>query len=134
MVIFCLKKAITFKTIKYNNDAGLLVGKLDVYNFIGEFFNKTLQDNNFSLLIFTSYFQNPKKSNQLYACPIIPILGIPYKTHDGFIYSPKIQLLHDYNHVKFSLIHFLNIYILTKILIQTKKLMIFKFFLKKCYF
>ena len=101
--------AVTFRTIKTNN--GTTFGARRAYDIIRDEFKKTLSLTNFYLLILTSYFQNPKKSNQLYASPVISILGIPYKTHNGFIYSPRVQLLHDYNHVNRLLIpHFDYLY------------------------
>ena len=101
------ENAITFRTIIENNDS-ISESLSRGYRIIEELFYKTLNLNNFCLLIFTSYFQNVKKSNNLYAFPVIPILGIPYKTHDGRIYAPRIQLSHDYIHVEDSLIPYFN--------------------------
>lgn len=99
---------ITFRRIINESSLGSIP---DTYKFIRDAFNKTLNLGNFSLFIFTSYFQNIKKSNQLYSFPVIPILGIPYKTHDGYIYTPKVQFMHDYSHVEYSLIpYFSNLY------------------------
>jgi len=98
--------AITFRTIQRNNGTGYYGG--DSYSFIRDRFNKTLSLTNFSLFVFTGYFPHPNKSNQMYAFPVIPIVGIPYKTHDGFIYSPRIQLYHDFNHVDESLIPYFD--------------------------
>ena len=97
--------AVTFRTIKQNNGTSFYYR--DSYNFIRSFFNKTLSLTNFSLFVFT-YFPHPNKSNQMYAFPVIPIVGIPYKTHDGFIYSPRIQLHHDFEHVDESLIPYFD--------------------------
>ena len=107
------EKAITFRTITENNrirenNSVNFSNKRNNYSTIKKFFDKTLDLKNFCLLIFTSYFQNVKKSNNLYAFPVIPILGIPYKTHDGFIYNPRIQLIHDYTHVDISLIPYFD--------------------------
>jgi hypothetical protein len=99
---------ITFRKIINESSLGSI---RDTYTFIRNTFNKTLNLRNFILFIFTSYFQNIKKSNQLYSFPVIPILGIPYKTHDGNIYTPKVQFMHDYTHVENSLIpYFHNLY------------------------
>lgn len=108
------EKVITFRTITENNritennNSVNFPKKRNNYHTIKIFFDKTLHLKNFCLLIFTSYFQNVKKSNNLYAFPVIPILGIPYKTHDGEIYTPRIQLIHDYTHVDISLIPYFN--------------------------
>jgi hypothetical protein len=103
--------AVTFRTIKSNNGS-FVYGVGNAYTIIQDVFNETLNLRNFSLLVFTSYFQNPRKSNQLYSFPVISILGIPYKTHNGSIYTPKVQLVHDYNHLKDSLIpHFYYLYL-----------------------
>lgn len=107
------EKAITFRTITENNritenNSVNFSKKRNNYHTIKIFYDKTLHLKNFCLLIFTSYFQNVKKSNNLYAFPVIPILGIPYKTHDGFIYNPRIQLIHDYTHVDISLIPYFD--------------------------
>ena len=96
---------ITFRKIINESSLGPI---RDTYKFIRDTFNKTLNLRNFILFIFTSYFQNIKKSNQLYSFPVIPILGIPYKTHDGNIYTPKVQFMHDYSHVEKSLIPYFN--------------------------
>jgi hypothetical protein len=98
--------AITFRTIQINN--GTRFYSSDSYGVIREFFQKTLNSTNFCLLIFTGYFPHPNKSNQMYAFPVFPILGIPYKTHDGFIYTPKIQLLHDFDHGIRSLVPYFD--------------------------
>ena len=67
---------------------------------IRELFYNTLKSKNYCMLIFTSYFQNFKKSNRLYASPIFPILGIPFKTHGGRFYSAIMQIEHDYLHLR----------------------------------
>jgi hypothetical protein len=97
--------AITFRTIKSNNGTSYY---RDGYKIIKKFFTETLNPTNFSLLIFTSYFPHQNKSNRMYSFPVIPILGIPYKTHDGFIYSPRIQLYHDFDHVQRSLLPYFD--------------------------
>jgi hypothetical protein len=62
------------------------------------------------MLIFTSYVQNFKKFNRLYASPIFSILGIPFKTHDGRFYSAIAQIHHDYLHLIPLIEHFKYLY------------------------
>jgi hypothetical protein len=61
-------------------------------------FKETLKDNNYSLLIFLSFFQNESKYISLYSIPIIPVLGIEYDTHEGRTYTPLDQINHDLSH------------------------------------
>jgi hypothetical protein len=84
------------KTKKDNNDSFFE----SIERPINILFDYTLNPNNYSMLIFTSYFQNVEKFNRLYASPIFPILGIPFKTHDGRFYSAIGQVWHDYLHLQ----------------------------------
>jgi hypothetical protein len=77
---------------------------------IRKLFNNTLKLENYCMLIFTSYFQNFKKSNRLYASPIFPILGIPFKTHDGRFYSAIMQIQHDYLHLEPLIVYYDYLY------------------------
>jgi len=77
--------------------------KFDLRNI----FKKTLEDNNFILIIFQSYFQNSSKFISLYSIPVIPILGIEYDTHDGETYSSLQHVHHDLFHAIY-LLYFLN--------------------------
>lgn len=70
-------------------------------------FEKTLEEDNFTLIIFQSYFQNPSKFISLYSIPVIPILGIEYDTHDGETYSSLQHVQHDLFHAVY-LLYFLN--------------------------
>jgi hypothetical protein len=79
----------------------------DVEENIRKLFNETLSLTNYSMIVFTSYFQKVEKFNRTYASPIFPILGIPFKTHDGRIYSAIGQVDHDYQHSE-PLIHYFN--------------------------
>lgn len=79
----------------------------DVEYNIRELFNRTLSLTNYSMLVFTGYFPNVEKFNRSYASPIFPILGIPFKTHDGRIYSAIGQVDHDYQHSE-QLINYFN--------------------------
>jgi len=64
-------------------------------------FEKIISDlnseNNFSLILFTSYFQNPSKFISLYSIPVITAVGIPNKNHNQTLrfYSPFSQIDHD---------------------------------------
>jgi hypothetical protein len=72
-----------------------------------KFFAKTLEEDNFVLIIFQSYFQNPSKFISLYSIPVIPILGVEYDTHDGETYSSLHHVPHDLFHAVY-LLYFLN--------------------------
>jgi len=76
------------------------------YN-LKEIFRKTLEQDNFTLVIFQSYFQNPSKFISLYSIPVIPILGIEYDTHGGGVYSSIQHVHHDLFHAIY-LRYFLN--------------------------
>lgn len=82
------------KNRKFKVDLSYIIGKLT------EYFMETLKDSNFSLLIFTSYFQNIKKFLSFYSIPVIQILGLPWKTHDMESYSPYYQIYHDFIHAQ----------------------------------
>ena len=55
------------------------------------------RENNFSLILFTSYVQNPQKFISLYSIPVITAVGIPFRVHNQSIkgYSPFSQIGHD---------------------------------------
>jgi hypothetical protein len=73
-----------------------------------KFFAKTLEEDNFVLIIFQSYFQNPSKFISLYSIPIIPILGIEFGFgNHGGIYSSLHHVHHDLFHAVY-LLYFLN--------------------------
>jgi len=81
-------------------------------------FKKRIRDlnseNNFSLILFTSYFQNPSKFISLYSIPVITAVGIPNKNHNQSFrfYSPFSQIDHDilgHNYILLKyLIHLYN--------------------------
>jgi hypothetical protein len=50
----------------------------------------------FSLILFTSYFHKPSKFISLYCIPVITIIGIPHKSHNGLFYTPFSQLGHEF--------------------------------------
>jgi len=52
-------------------------------------------ENNFYLILFTSYFQNPSKFISLYSIPVITAVGVPHKSHNATFYSPFAQIGHD---------------------------------------
>jgi hypothetical protein len=66
-----------------------------------EMFAKSLTDRNYILIIPLSYFQKESKFINTYSAPIIPFLGINYRTHEDIEvyylnYSPKNQITHDF--------------------------------------
>ena len=67
-----------------------------------DFFNKTLEDNIFILVIPLSFFQKESKFINIYTAPLIVFLGINYRTHyinnDFYeLYSPYGQIYHDFS-------------------------------------
>ena len=56
---------------------------------------KLFNKNDYSLILFTSYFQSPTYFVNLYSIPVITSLGVPHKSHNGFFYSPFSQITHD---------------------------------------
>jgi hypothetical protein len=108
-------KMVAYRNVTHDNEKKT---KNDTYDYffistkrsINELFNYTLNPNNYSMLIFTSYFQNVEKFNRLYASPIFPILGIPFKTHDGRFYSAIGQVWHDYLHLQPLVNYFKHLY------------------------
>jgi len=64
-------------------------------------FSLSLTDKNYILVIPLSYFQKESKFINTYSAPIIPFLGINYRTHEDIEvyylnYSPKNQITHDF--------------------------------------
>lgn len=53
-------------------------------------------ENNFYLILFTSYFQSPSKFISLYSIPVITTIGVPHKSHNAEFYSPFSQIEHDF--------------------------------------
>ena len=99
------KKMVAYRNVTYDNVKNTERGNYDYFftvveKDINNLFKYTLNSNNYSMLIFTSYFQNVEKFNRLYASPIFPILGIPFKTHNGRFYSAIGQVWHDYLHLQ----------------------------------
>ena len=70
-------------------------------------YQETLKDNNYSLVIFLSYFQIESKYISLYSIPVIPVLGLEYDTHEGRTYTSLDQIRHDLGHSSY-LIYFLE--------------------------
>jgi hypothetical protein len=56
---------------------------------------KLFNKNDYSLILFTSYFQSPTYFVNLYSIPVITSLGVPHKSHNGVFYSPFSQIKHD---------------------------------------
>ena len=101
----------TLRKNKSGNFKNSLTSFTETYNGkkydLKSFFKKTLEDNNFILIIFQSYFQKPSKFISLYSIPVIPILGIEYHTHGGGVYSSIHHVHHDLFH-SIYLLYFLN--------------------------
>ena len=79
------------KKIKIGFDRKRLFLKLKTY--INDSIEKS---NDYCLVLFTSYFQNPLNFLSLYGIPVITIIGVPNKSHNGIFYSPSSQILHDF--------------------------------------
>jgi hypothetical protein len=74
---------------------------------IRELFKK----NDFTLILFTSYFQNPIQFVNLYSIPVITAVGVPHKSHIGKFYSPFSQIIHDITiHSRYLIQYFQYIY------------------------
>jgi hypothetical protein len=69
------------------------------------------KNNDFSLILFTSYFQSPTHFVNLYSIPVITAVGVPHKSHSGKFYSPFSQIIHDIIiHSKYLIQYFNYIY------------------------
>ena len=67
--------------------------------------------NDFSLILFTSYFQSPTHFVNLYSIPVITAVGVPHKSHIGKFYSPFSQIIHDITiHSRYIIQYFQYIY------------------------
>jgi hypothetical protein len=67
--------------------------------------------NDFSLILFTSYFQSPTHFVNLYSIPVITAVGVPHKSHSGKFYSPFSQIIHDITfHSRYLIQYFQYIY------------------------
>ena len=91
----------------YNNrkDSGSIFTIEQSVIIIKDFFNKTLEDNNFILVIPQSFFQKESKFINIYTAPLIVFLGVNYRTHTNSSrfqdnYSPFNQIIHDLIHSK----------------------------------
>ena len=63
--------------------------------YIQDLYFKLNVENNYTLILFTSFLQNPSMYINLYSIPIITALGIPQKSHQGEFYTPLGQIYHD---------------------------------------
>jgi len=108
------KQIVAYRHVTHDNIKNTLRTDQDFFSYVEEqikpLFEYTLSSTNYSMLIFTSYFQKVEKFNRLYASPIFPILGIPFKTHDGRFYSAIRQVLHDYLHLTALINYFEYLY------------------------
>jgi len=80
------------------------------YISIKYIFEITLLNENGILIIPLSFFQSENKFINLYSAPIIPLLGINYRTHAhrNFVYLPFAQFDHDIRfHSKYLFIYYL---------------------------
>jgi hypothetical protein len=77
-------KIITTLVSKRNND---LSNTLKIIN--------SKLNNNYSIILFTSYFQKPTDYISLYSIPAITAIGVPHKSHNATFYSPFAQIGHD---------------------------------------
>ena len=73
-------------------------------------FKELFKKNDFSLILFTSYFQSPTYFVNLYSIPVTTVVGVPHKSHSGRFYSPFSQILHDMFHSKNLIQYFKYIY------------------------
>jgi len=86
-------KTIIFKqNINESNNRKTISKNLKEFN---EIYQKLNDNNNFTLILFTSYTQNPINFINSFSIPIIICLGVPNKTHNGDYYSPFSQINHD---------------------------------------
>jgi hypothetical protein len=63
--------------------------------YIRDLYSDLNVENNYTLILFTSFLQNPSIYINLYSIPIITALGIPQKSHRGYFYTPFSQIYHD---------------------------------------
>jgi len=94
-------------------------------------FYESLNDTNYILIIPLSYFQKESKFINTYSAPIIPFLGINYRTHDNlemYNYSPKNQIAHDFAY------HSKLIYSSYMMLYQNENYSDIRLFLQRCKF
>jgi hypothetical protein len=97
---------------KNNNPRYTSTNSIIYYNYIDikYIFEITLLNENGILIIPLSFFQSENKFINLYSAPIIPLLGINYRTHPhrNFVYLPFAQFDHDIRfHSKYLFIYYL---------------------------
>jgi len=96
---------IKYKILHNENKCIDVLKKFDF--IISKFNNK----NNFSLILFTSYFQKPSNFISLYCIPVITAIGVPYRSHNGSEYSPCLQIEHDIlDHSEYLTEYLINLY------------------------
>lgn len=64
------------------------------FSMLRNHINSTIEQ--YSLVLFTSFFQKPSDFISLYSIPVLTIIGIPNKSHNGMYYSPSTQIAHDF--------------------------------------
>ena len=103
-------------TFKYVNSRIYINKKKDYKKNIIKYFNKTLEDDNFILIIPLSFFQKESKFINIYTAPLIVFLGINYRTHYGNkdfneLYSPYGQIFHDFDfHAEMLIVNYNKVY------------------------
>jgi hypothetical protein len=90
---------------KYNHNNGGYF-----YKNLFKIFNNTLEENNYSLIIFLSYAPNESKYISLYSIPVIPILGREHDTHEGSTYTSLQHISHDLSHSNYLIYFLKNLY------------------------
>jgi hypothetical protein len=96
---------IKYKIVHYEHKCKIVLGK-----FVS-LISKLNNINNFSLILFTSYFQNPSNFISLYCIPVITAIGVPYRSHNGTEYSPCLQINHDIlDHSEYLTEYLINLY------------------------
>jgi len=100
---------------------------INTKKIILQYFNTTLENTNYILYIPLSFFQNESKFIKLYSAPIIPFLGINYRTHINnnkftILYSPYGQIFHDINfHSRNLFNYYISINLLSDISLFKKR-------------
>lgn len=67
----------------------------EALKYIRDLYSSLNVKNDYILILFTSFSQNPSIYINLYSIPIITALGIPQKTHNGGFYTPFQHIYHD---------------------------------------
>ncbi len=82
-------------------------GSTDIRSMISKL-QRYRDDDNFYLILFTSFFQKPSNFINLYSIPIITAIGVPHKSHNAQFYLPFSQISHDIFTHSYLLLNYLN--------------------------